>query len=199
MEINEIRNIFVLATLGLAFLAVLPTLVMVVPEVGSESFSELWLLDTENKTNYYPFNIDADEVNTVLVGVGNHVGNTQYYLVKLKIRNTTQSLPDLNSSQPSVLSSLYEYHFFVGADEAKQFLVYFELSGVSVSENTLYVDYVIIDDISFPVITSARHDSEDDGYYFQLFFELWRYDLELNRFVFDNRFVGFWIKVNGTQ
>jgi hypothetical protein len=40
-------------------------------------------------------------------------------------------------------------------------------------------------------------DSENKGYYLQLFFELWIYDSNAGGFSFDNRFVGIWLNATG--
>lgn len=196
MNINDIRIIFLLTTIGFAFLSSIPLLTMVLPEVEGETFSELWLLDAENQTSFYPITAKAGIVNSVFVGVRNHMGTTQSYVIKLKIRNETQGLPDINGSMASALPSFYEYQIFVADGEIKQLLVNFELLDISVSSDTLNIDNIVIDDISCPVNTSTEYDTKANGYFFQLFFELWRYDIELNEYIFDNRFVTLWINVD---
>ncbi len=54
---------------------------------------------------------------------------------------------------------------------------------------------VVVNGMAFSVNSSTSFDSETDGFYFQLFFELWRYDVELKTFSFHDRFVGIWLKL----
>lgn len=196
MNINDIRTIFLLTTIGFAFLSSIPLLTMVLPEVKGETFSELWMLDAQNQTSFYPITAKEGIVNSVFVGVRNQMGTAQSYLIKLKIRNETQDLPDINGSLASVLPSFYEYRIFVADGEIKQLFVNFELLDISVSQDTLNIDTIVVDDISCPVTASTESDTEANGYFFQLFFELWRYDIELNDYIFDNRFVTLWINVD---
>jgi hypothetical protein len=66
---------------------------------------------------------------------------------------------------------------------------------VNVVGNTLSVGKVVIDGAALPVGASAAWDSDSEGYFFQLFFELWRYDVASHNFKFDNRFVGLWLNM----
>ncbi len=197
MNLEEYRVLFLVVTLGLALVAASPVLGVVVPQVGSERFSEFWLLDAWNRTEYYPFVVGVDEEYRVFVGVDNHMGDSEYYMVNVKFRNSTQSLPDINGSLPSILSPLYEYRFFVGDGEVWESPVTFGFQDVVVEGDVLSVGNVIVNGVSFPVDASTSWDSEMGGYFFQLFFELWRYDVELDSFGFDDRFVGIWLSMTG--
>jgi hypothetical protein len=76
--------------------------------------------------------------------------------------------------------------------------VTFGFQDVSVEEDVVSVGEVTINDVVFSVDASARWDAENDGFYFQLFFELWRYDVKLQGFRFHDRFVGIWLKMTGS-
>jgi len=196
VNLEEYRVLFLVVTLGLALVAASPVVGVVVPfGGGSERFSEFWLLDAWNRTEYYPFVVGVGEVYRVFVGVGNHMGGSEYYMVNVKFRNGTQSLPDIDGSLPSSLSPLYEFRFFVGEGEVWESPVTFWFEDVVVEGDVLVVGDVTINGVSFPVDASAVWDSEDGGYFFQLFFELWRYDVELDSFGFDDRFVGLWLNM----
>ena len=198
MNLEEYRVLFLVVTLGLALVAASPVLGVIVPQGGSERFSEFWLLDAWNRTEYYPFVVGVGEVYSVFVGVGNHMGGSEYYMVYVKFRNGIQSLPDIDSSVSSSLSPLYEYRFFVGDGEVWESPVTFGFEDVVVEGDVLSVGNVTINGVSFPVGASAVWDSEKEGYFFELFFELWRYDVELDGFRFDDRFVGLWLSMTGS-
>lgn len=196
MNLEDYRTLFIVGTLGLSLVAASPALSVAVPfGGGSERFSELWLLDALRRTEYYPFDVGVNETYGVFVGVGNHMGGSEYYMVYVKFRNSTQPLPDINGSTPSSLSPLYEYSFFVGDGEVWESRLTFGFEDVSLEGDVVFVGDVIVNGVVFGVDASARWDSEYGGFYFQLFFELWRYDVASRGFRFHNRFVALWLNM----
>ena len=198
MNLEEVRTLVMVATLGCALVAASPVLGVVLPEVGSERFSEFWVLGPDHMVEGYPFNVGESEEYGVFVGVGNHMGDSEYYMVYVKFSNGTQSLPDIDGGVPSILFPLYEYRFFVVDSEVWEMPVTFGFEDVDVEGDVLVVGDVTINGVSFPVGASAVWESEGGGYFFQLFFELWRYDVEYDSFRFDDRFVGLWLNMTAS-
>jgi uncharacterized membrane protein len=208
VNLEGYRTLFVVATLVVALIVASPALALVVPFAGSsESFSEFWLLGPNHAAEHYPFNVSAGEMYSVFVGVGNHMGNSEYYKVYVKFRNINQSAPDSKKGVASSLSPLMEYQFFVGADEIWESPVNFgfgtitveDFDNATVEDNVLSVSEVTVDEVTFPFNVSTAWDSEREGYFFQLFFELWRYDVGSSSFRFDGRFVGLWLNMTDSQ
>ena len=197
MNLEEYRTLFLVVTLGLILVAASPALSMVVPHGGSERFSEFWLLGPTHMAECYPFVVGVDEEYRVFVGVGNHMGGSEYYMVNVKFRNGTQSLPDVGGSVAGSLSSLYEFRFFVGDKGIWEFPVSFVVEDVVVEDDVLNVGDVVVNGVNFPVDVSTVWDSDADGFIFQLFFELWRYDDLSESYRFDDRYVGLWLTVTG--
>ena len=196
MDIKEYRTLFVVVTLVLALVAASPALSVVVPfQVASERFSEIWLLGPGHMAEDYPFDVGLNETYNVFVGVGNHMGCHEYYVVYVKFRNQSQPLPDSDGSMPSSLPPLHEFRFFVADGEAWEFPVAFGFCDGLVDGDVVFVGGVMINGVVFGVDAFARWDSEFSGFCFQLFFELWRYDLESQSFRFHNRFVGIWLNM----
>jgi uncharacterized membrane protein len=198
VNLEEYRTLFIVATLGLALVAASPGLSLVLPETGSERFSEFWLLGSDHMAEGYPFDVGVSEEYRVFVGVGNHMGDSEYYKVYVKLRDGTGSLPDVDGSVSSSLDPLYEFRFFVGDGEVWEMPVTFGFKDVVVEGDVLSVGNVMINDVTFPVGTSAVWDSEKEGYFLELFFELWRYDVEYDSFRFDDRFVGLWLNMTSS-
>jgi hypothetical protein len=199
VNLEDYRTLFFVATLGLTLLAASPALSWVVPlQGGSEEFSELWLLGPDHMAEGYPLNVGAGDVYSVFVGVNNHMCCSEYYAVYAKFRNQTQPLPDINYSQPSSLSPLYEFRFLLADGKTWESPLAFAFQGVSVESDSVFVDSVTINGVAFPINSFSTWDSENSGFYFQLFFELWRYDRASQDFRFDNRFVGIWLNMTGS-
>jgi hypothetical protein len=213
VNLEEYRTLFFVATLGLALVAASPALAMVVPfGGGSEELSEFWLLGPNRVAEDYPFNVSAGEMYSVFVGVGNHMGSSEYYKVYVKFGNSTQL--DFNSSKHSSLSPLYEFRGFVGDGDFWESPVTFGFQNVSlvdkalsvdnvtmnasIEDAVLSVDEVMINGMVFPVDAHTSWDAESGGFYFHLSFELWRYDTVLKSFMFHNRIVGLRLNMTDT-
>jgi hypothetical protein len=196
MDLEEYRTLFMVATLVLALVAASPALSVVLPfQGGSERFSKLWLLGPDHVVEDYPFNVTVGETYSVFVGVGNHMGCSEYYVVYVKFRNSTQPLPDADGYMPSSLPPLYEFRFLVADGEAWESPVTFAFQDVSFQDDSVFVGGVSINGVAFPVDASVVWSSENIGFYFELFFELWRYDKTLQSFRFYDRFVGIWMNM----
>jgi hypothetical protein len=196
VNLEEIRTLFMVATLVVALVAASPALGVIVPlRGGSERFSELWLLGPDHMVEGYPFNVSVGEEYSVFVGVGNHMGSSEYYRVYVKLSNSTEFIPDVDGGVPSSLSPLYEWQFFIGDGEVWESVVTFRFEDVVVEGDVLVVGDVVIDGVSFAVDGSTVLDSREEGCLFELFFELWRYDVASKSFKFDNRFIGLGLNI----
>jgi len=199
MNLEEYRTVFVTGSLVLMLIAAAPTLSLIVPFSGvSERFSELWLLDQNHLAEDYPFNVGVNETYRVFVGVGNHLGGSAYYLVYVKFRNQTQPLPDTVNSEPSPLGLLYEFRAFVVDGGTWEKTLTFSVLEASRNDDSMFVDRLSVNDVGFVVNASARWDSEFEGFYFQLFFELWLYNMTSQGFQYHDRFVGIWLNVTSS-
>jgi hypothetical protein len=196
VNLNDYRALFLVVVSGLALVAVSPIIGVVLPESGSERFSEFYILGPDHMAEGYPFNVQSGEMYNVFLGVENHMGGSKYYRVSVKFSNGTEFLPDLDNGVSSSLPPLYEYRFFVGDGGVWESAVSFGFEDVVVDGDVLSVGTVVFDGVSFPVDISAVWDSEKDGHFFVLFFELWHYDPEYDGFRFDDRFVGLWLNMN---
>ena len=196
MNLEEYRAVFMVASLALVLIVAAPTLSMVVPfPRGTERFSELWVLGPNHMAEDYPFNVRVGEQRHIFVGVGNHLGCSACYVVYVKFRNQTQPLPDASRSTPSPLPPLYEFRAFVVDGETWEAPLTFTLLEVSRLDDSCFVGQMSINGVVFSVDSPSRWDSENSGFYYQLFLELWLYDVKSRGFQFHDRFVGIWLNM----
>ena len=196
MSVDDVKFLYGLACFGLCLIIISPSVAMFVSLPGGEPFSELWLLGEGGMAEGYPFDVVENETYRVCLGVGNRMGCSEYYMVYVKFRNQSEPLPDSLNGEPSVLAPLFEYRFFVRESEVWERMVAFSFSGVSVDGNFSRVSFITVDGVVVFVDKTALWDSEGDGYYYQIFFELWLYDLASRGFRFHGRFVGLWLNVS---
>ena len=108
---------------------------------------------------------------------------------------SNQPLPSINSSEPSSLPSIHEFQFVLADGDVWETPIIFEILDASVDGDSMVVKSVSINDRIVQVDCSSSWDSEDSGYPFQLFFELWVYNSESSTFEFHDRFVGIWLNM----
>jgi len=199
LKLEDYETIFVLASLVGTLLIASPALIFVFPSRAVERFSELYVLGPNRMAEGYPFNLKANETYRVFLGIGNHMGSSAYYVLYVKFRNQTEPLPNCTSGAPSSLQTLYEYRILVPDGETWETLLTFSFPHVSCFANQSLVRALTINDLMIKVEKPALWDFENDGYYYQLFFELWIYNVESADFQFHNRFVGIWLNATASQ
>jgi len=192
MHIEEYKTLFVVGNSILMLVAMVPTfsLVIRIPS-GSERFSELWLLGPEHRAENYPFNVSANEDYHLFVGVSNHLGSSSDYILYVKFRNQTQLPPNSTTSEPSSLPPIHEFRFVLSDGEVWETPLIFTIEG-----NASLIQNVAINDIVFPVNCISTWDSDRNGFYYQMFFELWLYNTTSQNFRYENRlFLGLWLNM----
>lgn len=196
MKFQDYRTLFQVGTLISVLLAASPALSIVAyfPRSG-ESFSELWLLGPNHMAEDYPFNILRGKSYSIFLGVGNHIGHSAYYLVYAKFRNQSQPLPNASRSEPSPLLRVYEFQFFLAHGDVCEKPVTFKIENASNLGDSMVVKSLSINHKIFTVDFSSNWDSENYGFYIQLFFELWLFDTIASSFRFHDRFAGIWLNM----
>lgn len=197
MNLEDYRTVFAVSGLILILVASAPTLSLVLPLSGGERFSELWILGPNHMAEDYPFNVVNNTVYNVFLGIGNHVGSSAYYMVYVKFRNQSEPLPNATARMPSPLSPLYECRVFLQDGKTWEAPLTFSFSGVSFFENQSFVESLVVNDVVFSVGKLALWDGDNNGFYYQVFVELWIYNVGFDAFEFYNRFVSLWLNMTG--
>jgi len=197
VNLEDYRTVFAVSGLILILVASVPTLSLVLPFSGGECFSELWILGPNHMAEDYPFNVVNDTVYNVFLGIGNHMGSSAYYMVYVKFRNQSEPLPNATAGMPSLLSPLYECRVFLQDGETWAAPLTFSFSGVSFFENQSFVESLVMNDVVFSVGKLALWDGDNNGFYYQVFVELWIFNAGSDDFEFHNRFVGIWLNMTG--
>jgi len=145
----------------------------------------------------YPFNVVNNTVYNVFLGIGNHMGSSAYYMIYVKFRNQSEPLPNATAGTPSPLSPLYECRVFLQDGKTWETPLTFSFSEVSFFNNQSFVESLVINDVVFSVGKLVLWDGDNNGFYFQVFVELWIYNAGFDAFEFHNRFVGIWLNMTG--
>jgi hypothetical protein len=194
-RLEHYKMVFVAVGIISIVLFAMPSVSLILPSPVVERFSELWLLGSNHMADDYPFNIKADESYLIHLGVANHLGSSAYYTVKVKVRNQTEPSPEGNSGVPSSLQPLFEYHVFLSDSRTWEREVSFSFDWVSPSNNTKDLTRLTINGSNVDINKTAAWDQGNNGFYYQLFFELWKCNIVGSGLQYDNRFVGIWLNV----
>jgi uncharacterized membrane protein len=196
MNLEDYHSIFVICTSFLLILGIVP-----IASFNNSlswktaSFSELWILGPGRTLSDYPFNVKVNESKSFFVGVRNHMDYSVYYVLYVKFRNQTQPLPDPLSSMPSPLPKIYEYDFFLRDKEDWECPLEFTVTSVSNRSDLLFIEKIRLNDSELHIDSHSYWDSEREGFYFQIFFELWYYNVTSGMLQFHDRFVSIWLNV----
>jgi hypothetical protein len=172
-----------------------PSALLLVRLPSGERFSELYVLGPTHMMDGYPFNVSAGGVYSVFLGVGNQMGESEYYRVVVKFRNASEPLPNATEGVASSLPELYAYNVFLSDGQVWEGALSFSFSDVAFGQNVSSVGRMRVNDAWVNVDKSAVWDDASKGFYYQLFFELWIYNATVSGFQFHNRWVGLWLNM----
>lgn len=194
-SIAEYRYVFMAAGLIGVILFSVPSALLVVRLPGGEQFSDLYVLGPGHMAEGYPFNVSADSDYSVYLYVEDHLSSAAYYEVVLKFRNSSESLPNTTSGVASPLPALYRYDVFLMDGQTWEGALSFSFSDVTFGMNVSSVGRIRINNVWVNVNESALWDDVNNGYFYQVFAELWLYNATSNSFGFHNRFVSLWLNM----
>jgi hypothetical protein len=160
-----------------------------------EVFSELYALGPGHVAEGYPFNVSSGGSYVVYLGVGNHMGASAYYEVDVKFRNSSELLPNATSGEASPLPVVYRYRVFLGDGGVWEAPLNFSLLDVGFGGNVSSVGGLDVNGAVVDVGKVSLWDNETQGFYYQVFVELWRYNVTTSRLGFDSRFISLWLNV----
>ena len=200
MHFENLKMLYVFSCVALCLTILSPALISLiypssVAETGEE-YSEMWILGLDHTIGDFPLVVSANEAYRIYLGASNHLGEMGYYSIRVKLRNQVEPSADIIDGLPSPLQPVFEYRFFLNDDETREKECYFSFDQVSFEGNVSTVSRLSIDGHSLDIDKEAVRDEENNGFYYQLFFELWLYNAASPGFEFHNRSVGLWINVS---
>jgi len=198
MSLGEYRVLFLVVTGILALLVASPALSRLLVLPRTEFFTELWILGPNRMAEDYPVNISRNEDYGVFLGIGNRLGYCAYYLVEVKFRNLTQSAADSFDRTPSSLASLFNITVFVEDEGIWELPLTFSFD---YNETVLQVEFynLTLNDVALDMRNyTIAWNSTNNGFFGDLFFELWIYNDAVSGFQYHERFVNLRLNMTGS-
>jgi hypothetical protein len=172
-------GVLLLCTPPIASFARLPT---------GESLSELYLLGPEHIADGYPHNVTQGIDYLIYLGVENHMGESMYYKALVKFRNASEPLPNIGERTPSSLPKLYSYNIFLKDGQVWEDSLVFSFANVTFGQNISSVSRINVNGVWTGIGKSTVFDNATSEYRYDLFVELWVYNVQNDTFVYHNRY-----------
>jgi len=199
MSLKDYRLTFMTVTGVLTLLVASPALSRILVYPRTEFFTELWILDANHRAEDYPFNIICNQNYSIYLGIANRLGYCAYYMVQVKFRNQTQPSPTsfgpIEDRVPSSLPSIYNFTVFVADEDVWETLLTFSFDYQESNSRIRVYTLTLNGSSSHLNDEIILWNSTRRGYYGFLFFELWLYNLDENKFEYHGRFVGLWLNM----
>jgi uncharacterized membrane protein len=186
MKLKDYKLILLAVGLVGILLIASPTIANSIRLPHGERFSELYLLGPNRMTENFPFNIAEKQNYTIYVGVGNHVGASDYYAVYVKFLDSEDMLPDQTFSP---VNPMYKYRFFIQDEQTFESPLSFSISRTSVSNNQAFIGNIELNGENFIVDKASMWNSNSSVYHYRLLFELWKFNNQSQSLEYNNRFV----------
>jgi hypothetical protein len=198
MGFQQYKSVLLVVVIVSALFAASPVIqhFLVVPQ--KDFFTELSLFGQYHNATY-PSNVTSGENYRLYLDVANHLGSDSRYAIEVKFRNQTQSAPDSFIHTASALPSLGNFTFSV-ADNGTLELpidISFQYALNAKVTSKLDIQNIIInnDTVNVNKATVTR-DFQRQGFYGNLFFELWIFNSTIQTYQYNQRYVGLWLTFN---
>ena len=181
MNLDDSKIIYISTCLILLLISVSPLIMLSFPR-KIEPFFTLSLLGNDSKIdNYFPDNNQNIEIGNQIKWVMylyNHMGESKYISVRIKLLNSTMTAPNSTISKPSPYLPIYEYGRILLHNET--WIYPFEWSVLKVIENnnSIIIKNIVIND----EIVEANAVSITGN--FRLVIELWMWNTNTRDFIF---------------
>ena len=199
MKLGDYKIIFIAVGLIGVLLIASPAIAGAIRLPAGEAFSELYLLGPSLMAQGYPSNIAVGQNYSVYVDVGNHLGSSAYYVLYVKLANSTDQLPNTTQGTPSPVAPLYEYRFSIQDGNVWQKLLSFTVTDASTTPTNAQINTLQINDQTINIDKSTTWNSNSSKYSYQLFFELWLYNQQTGQVEFNDRYVNLQLNLTKTS
>jgi uncharacterized membrane protein len=164
-------------------------LVLIFLPFSSEKYSEIWVLDEDRMANDLPRSIEGNHM--IYVGVENHRGVEESYLVSVKLRDLDQVRLDSSSSGPSSSPSIHDFSLVVDDGDFVEIPVELSFGDIDVGNDSLVLGDITLNGMSYSLDQTIF--KEEDLFSVQLIFELYLFDELSEGYVFQDLSVSFWL------
>ena len=184
------KEIFLVLTAIIIVVVAFPLVQQTLMNKKSEPNSELWLLGQQHTADNYPSSVTPYQNNTVFLDVKNNMGKSVQYIVQVKFLNKTQL--GVASSAPSLYNITGVVENGGTWDLPIVFSIDYYRTASQINLNSINFNGAVVDAAG----SSVAWDSEREGFFGYLYFELWTYNSSAGSFQNDGRSVDLRLALN---
>lgn len=174
MNLDDWHQLFVSICLVLILIACTPLVLALIPD-REEPFLALAILGEEGIAEHYfqgnDPQIEVGEEVHWTISLYNHMGETQYVTLKVKLINATMVVPNSTACVPSPAPVIYNVRRILLTEETWLFPLSWSVSNVEQVGDFVYIRSLSMNGKSVETESAALYGSN-----FRLVFELWVYD-----------------------
>ena len=186
MSLDDWRIIFISICNVLIISACVPLIIASLPN-KNEPFFALAVLGEEGiADNYYPednLNIEIGDEVSWTIYLYNHMGETKYVAVRIKLINSTMMTPNSTLYKPSSAPINYEIRRILLNNETWLCPFSWSIQKIEFSEGYYVIKQLIVNDRTIETYVNVR-----DGSNIRFILELWLYEKDLEDFQFRWRY-----------
>jgi len=197
MAHKHFKALLLVACSVLALFVASPAIQRLVASPHAEFFTELAIMGPYHNATY-PYNIQSNENFTLYFDVTNHLGSLAYYLIDIKFQNETQA-KDSFVGAGSDQSPLGNITFCIANSKTVELPLSISLQYTVDNQNSEKLNLKNITINSSTLNIDRRTiiwNSEKQGFFGNVFFELWLFNDTANTFEYNQRYVSLWLKMN---
>jgi len=196
MGLQQYKTLILVIAVVAALFVASPAIEQIVIFPQTDSLTELSIMGPYHNATY-PYNIVSNQKTTLYLDVKNHVGSTALYLIDVKFRNQTQSAPDSFNHTSSDQPALGQISFCVANNGTIELPIDISFQyNVEANNETLSMQNIIVNGAPLSTDTTIAWNPDNQGFYGNLFFELYIFNDTTNTFQYNERFVSLWLKMN---
>jgi hypothetical protein len=192
MDLLKVKVIIIVTASILALFVASPAISRILIQPQTNFYTELWILNSAHSANNYPYNVLPGDNYTIYLDIANHIGYCGYYLVEVKLRNDVMPYPGSWNDMPVNLPSLYNLTAFVPDESNFELPLTFSFNFTpnstcpQINFNRMVLNGVFIDLTGYS--TTYRNEAPN-GYFGNVYFELWLYNRTTGEFQYNDRYV----------
>ena len=195
MNLDDSKLIYISACIILVLISVSPVIKLSIPK-KIEPFFTISVLGVDSKiSNYFPDNNQNIETGNEIkwsIYLYNHMGESKYISVRIKLLNSTMIAPNATISKPSPYLPIYEFRRILLHNETYIYPLEWSILKVIDNNNSIIIKNIIINE----EIVEANAISINGNFRFVI--ELWMWDTNTRDFIFgwrDNYIYGPWNQI----
>jgi uncharacterized membrane protein len=195
MTLRQYRGVLLIAVAVVALLVASPFIEKLVASPQTEPYTELWLFGSHHNATY-PSNVTANQTLHLYLNIANHLGREAQYTVEMKFRGPYESGPDSFNHTASKLKALDTLRCSAANNETVELPLDLSFQYTHLPKTgEVQMENITLNGKVIPLDTTLTYDLKREGFFGNIFFELYLYNETTRELVYNQRYVSLWLQM----